>query len=143
LGPHAGRVADGVTDRSRGRHSRDLADANAASERVLEPALVEIEVDWRIVGDPKYIGTIPLSGDPRCVAAQSHSSWPPVAVMSGIIAKVGAAARLSQSAAVMRSMRRRLRDRRPILSERPACNQMKGPALRRERQVKLSKTPSR
>jgi hypothetical protein len=67
---------------------------------VLEPALVEIEVDWWNVGDPKYIGTIPLSGDPRCVAAQSHSCWPPAAVMSGIIAKVGAAARLSQSAAV-------------------------------------------
>ena len=47
----------------------------------------------------KYIGTIPLSGDPRCAAVQSHCGWPLVAVMSAMTAKVGAAARLSQSAA--------------------------------------------
>ena len=51
--------------------------------------------------------------------------------------------RRATRASRLRSMRRRLRDRRPILSERPACNQMEGPALRRVRQVKLSKTAPR
>src|SRR5713226_3253473 len=49
----------------------------------------------------KYIGTIPLSGDASCAAKQSLSSGPPprTPVSSGMIAKVGAAARHSQSAA--------------------------------------------
>jgi hypothetical protein len=38
--------------------------------------------------------------------------------------------RRATRASRLRSMPRRLRDRRPILSEPPACNQMKGPALR-------------
>jgi hypothetical protein len=49
----------------------------------------------------KYIGTIPLSGDASCVAEQSISSGPPprTPVSSAMMAKVGAAARHSQSAA--------------------------------------------
>src|SRR5258708_15699686 len=49
----------------------------------------------------KYIGTIPLSGDASCAAEQSMSAGPPprTPVSSAMIAKVGAAARHSQSAA--------------------------------------------
>jgi hypothetical protein len=49
----------------------------------------------------KYIGTIPLSGDASCAAEQSISDGPPprTPVSSAMIAKVGAAARHSQSAA--------------------------------------------
>ena len=49
----------------------------------------------------KYIGTIPLSGDASCAAAQSMSGGPPpgTLVSSAMMAKVGAAARHSQSAA--------------------------------------------
>jgi hypothetical protein len=49
----------------------------------------------------KYIGTIPLSGDASCAAEQSISGAPPprTAVSSAMMAKVGAAARHSQSAA--------------------------------------------
>jgi hypothetical protein len=48
----------------------------------------------------KYIGTIPLSGDASCAAEQSMSGGPPATlVSSATIAKVGAAARHSQSAA--------------------------------------------
>jgi len=49
----------------------------------------------------KYIGTIPLSGDASCAAEQSISGGPPprTPVNSAMIAKVGAAARHSQSAA--------------------------------------------
>src|SRR5260370_40734259 len=49
----------------------------------------------------KYIGTIPLSGDASCAAEQSISVGPPATtpVSSAMIAKVGAAARLSQPAA--------------------------------------------
>ena len=48
----------------------------------------------------KYIGTIPLSGDASCAAAQSMSGGPPPKpVSSAMMAKVGAAARHSQSAA--------------------------------------------
>jgi hypothetical protein len=48
-----------------------------------------------------YIGTIPLSTDASCAPAQSISSGPPprTPVSSAMIAKVGAAARHSQSAA--------------------------------------------
>jgi hypothetical protein len=46
----------------------------------------------------KYIGTIPLSGDASCAAEQSISGGPPPR-SSAMIAKVGAAARHSQSAA--------------------------------------------
>src|SRR3954447_5364966 len=47
----------------------------------------------------KYIGTIPLSGEAVCAAEQSTSGAPPPApVNSAMIAKVGAAARYSQSA---------------------------------------------
>jgi hypothetical protein len=47
----------------------------------------------------KYIGTIPLSGDASCAAEQSKSAGPPrTAVSSAMMAKVGAAARHSQSA---------------------------------------------
>ena len=37
--PDAGRVADGVGDRRRRRHGRDLADADAAAEHVIETRL--------------------------------------------------------------------------------------------------------
>ena len=49
----------------------------------------------------KYIGTIPLSGDASCAAEQSISGGPPprTPVSSAMMAKVGAAARDSQSAA--------------------------------------------
>src|SRR5258706_5726526 len=49
----------------------------------------------------KYIGTIPPSCDAACAAEQSISGAPPprTAVSSAMIAKVGAAARHSQSAA--------------------------------------------
>jgi hypothetical protein len=47
-----------------------------------------------------YIGTIPLSGDTPCAAKHIMSASPPDAqVRSGMAAKVGAAARHSQSAA--------------------------------------------
>ena len=46
-----------------------------------------------------YIGTIPLSGEAPCAAEQSTSDGPPRTVSSAMIAKVGAAARHSQSAA--------------------------------------------
>jgi hypothetical protein len=48
----------------------------------------------------KYIGIIPLSGDVGSAAEQRRSGWPPTGtpVNSAIIAKVGAAARHSQSA---------------------------------------------
>ena len=53
--------------------------------------------------------------------------------------------RRATRASRLRSMRRRLRDRRPSLSECPGYNQMKGQALRQRsrcvRQVKLSTTP--
>jgi hypothetical protein len=41
-----------------------------------------------------------------------------------------------------RSRRWPERDCRPSFSDRPACNRMKGPALRGVRQVKLSETPA-
>src|SRR6266849_2075916 len=49
----------------------------------------------------KYIGTIPLSGDASYAAEQNMSGGPPprTLVSSAMIAKVGAAARPSQSAA--------------------------------------------
>src|ERR1700694_3753048 len=49
----------------------------------------------------KYIGTIPLSGDASCAAAQSMSVGPSprTPVSSAMIAKVGAAARYRKSAA--------------------------------------------
>jgi hypothetical protein len=48
----------------------------------------------------KYIGSIPLSGDASCAAEQNMSGGPPPKpVSSAMIAKVGAAARLSQPAA--------------------------------------------
>jgi hypothetical protein len=48
----------------------------------------------------KYIGTIPLSGDASGAAEQSMSGGPPPKpVNSAMMAKVGAAARQSQSAA--------------------------------------------
>jgi hypothetical protein len=48
----------------------------------------------------KYIGTIPLSDDASCAAEQSPSAaLPSTAVSSAMTAKVGAAARHSQSAA--------------------------------------------
>ena len=49
----------------------------------------------------RYIGTIPLSGDASCAAEQSMSAElpPRTPVSSAMIAKVGAAARYSQSAA--------------------------------------------
>ena len=43
--PDADGVADRVGDRRRGRHGRDLADADAAAEHVVEAALVEMHVD--------------------------------------------------------------------------------------------------
>jgi hypothetical protein len=46
----------------------------------------------------KYIGTIPLSGDASCTAEQSMPGVPPTPVTSAMIAKVGVAARQSQSA---------------------------------------------
>jgi len=48
-----------------------------------------------------YIGTIPPSGDASCAAEQSMSGAPPpkTPVSSAMSAKVGAAARQSQSAA--------------------------------------------
>ena len=49
----------------------------------------------------RYIQTIPLSGDASCAAAQSRS-WgpaPSTPVVSAMMAKVGAAARHTQSAA--------------------------------------------
>jgi hypothetical protein len=50
-------------------------------------------VEWKALIST-YIGTIPLSGD----AAEQSMSPPRTPVSSAIIAKVGAAARLSQSA---------------------------------------------
>jgi hypothetical protein len=49
----------------------------------------------------KYIQSIPLSGNAYCVAEQSISCWPPprTPVTNAIIAKVGAGARHTQSAA--------------------------------------------
>src|ERR687892_666130 len=49
----------------------------------------------------KYIGTIPVSGDASCAAEQSISGGPPprTPVSSAMIAKLGAVARDSQSAA--------------------------------------------
>src|SRR5713226_4100959 len=49
----------------------------------------------------KYIGTIPLSGDASCAVEQSISGGPPprTPLSSAMIAKVGAAARHSQSTA--------------------------------------------
>ena len=48
----------------------------------------------------KYIRTIPLNGDASCAAEQSISGGPPpTPVSSAMMAKVGAAARLSQPAA--------------------------------------------
>jgi hypothetical protein len=51
----------------------------------------------------KYIGTIPLSGDAFWAAEQNISSGPPpgTLVSSAMIAKVGAAARHSQSAGAL------------------------------------------
>jgi hypothetical protein len=56
--------------------------------------------EWKALMS-KYIGTIPLSGDAPCAVEQSISGGPPprTPVSSAIIAKVGAAARHSQSAA--------------------------------------------
>ncbi|QEX17981.1 hypothetical protein FRZ44_32850 [Hypericibacter terrae] len=45
----------------------------------------------------QYIGTMPPKGDPPCAAEQIMSAGPPAS--SAIAAKVGAAARQSQSAA--------------------------------------------
>src|SRR5215813_2608595 len=48
----------------------------------------------------RYIGTIPLSGGVPCNVAHKASGWPPTRpVSSAMMANVGAAARLSQSAA--------------------------------------------
>jgi hypothetical protein len=47
----------------------------------------------------KYIEAIPFSGDAACVAEQRISGVPPMPVNSAMIAKVGVAARHSQSAA--------------------------------------------
>ena len=49
----------------------------------------------------KYIGTIPLSNEPSCVVEQSNDRGPPprTPVSTAMIAKVGAAAKESQSAA--------------------------------------------
>jgi hypothetical protein len=49
----------------------------------------------------RYIQTMPLSGEVSCTAAQSRSWEPPprMPVMSAMMAKVGAAARHTQSAA--------------------------------------------
>src|SRR5262249_6563977 len=46
-----------------------------------------------------YIGTMPLSGDVPSALEQSTSGWPRTPVSSAIMAKVGAAARDSQSMA--------------------------------------------
>jgi hypothetical protein len=57
-------------------------------------------VKWKALIS-KYIGTIPLSGDASCAAEQSMAGGPPSAdVSSAMIAKVGAAARHSQSVAL-------------------------------------------
>ena len=55
--------------------------------------------EWKALMS-RYIGTIPPSGDAWCIAAQRKSGSPPLkAVSSAMMAKVGVAARHSQSAA--------------------------------------------
>jgi hypothetical protein len=55
--------------------------------------------EWKALISP-YIGVIPLSGNVCPAAEHRISGWPlPRAVSSAMIAKVGAAARLSQSIA--------------------------------------------
>jgi hypothetical protein len=56
--------------------------------------------EWKALIN-RFIGTIPLSGDASCPAEQSMSGGPPprTLVSGAMIAKVGAAARHSQSVA--------------------------------------------
>jgi hypothetical protein len=70
-----------------------------ASLRRLETSFSQ-GAEWKALIS-KYIGTIPLSGDASCAAAQGMSGTPPprTAVSSAMIANAGAVARHSQSAA--------------------------------------------
>src|ERR1700738_1469111 len=73
-------------------------------DRCVPPRRLEIifsqGAEWKALIS-KYIGTIPLSGDASCAAEQSISAGPPprTPVGSAMMAKAGAAARHSQSAA--------------------------------------------
>ena len=48
------RIADGIGDHGDHQHGHHFADADAAAEHVVEPALVEVHVDQRRVGDPGH-----------------------------------------------------------------------------------------
>src|SRR5207249_9018013 len=90
--------------RAKGDTRREFFAPNADQDRQAPLRRLEISfsqgAEWN-AHISKYIGTIPLSGDASCAAEQSISGDPPPStpVSSAMIAKVGAAARYSQSAA--------------------------------------------
>jgi len=89
--------------RAKGDTRREFFAPNADQDRQARLRRLEINFSqgakWKALIS-KYIGTIPLSGDAPGAAEQSISGAPPrTPVSSAMIAKVGAAARYSQSAA--------------------------------------------